>query len=1129
MKKMKKRCLNLALALTMVITSVSMPVYAQEGEVLGADSAEESILETEFLETQLEESYEETESSETYVEESYIETEPVESDLIEPETEGFKTIVGFDALSQEVCKLNINKYSKPSFEELLTVFPSSLIVYLEDGSALAVDVTWHCDGDDFDASDADYYQFTPTWDESFYLISGEEDLQIDIPCIEVFITEDGMGMRAVTSSKNETTIYNFLKSEMGLNTAAACGVLANIQKESSFKPTATGDNGTSYGICQWHNSRWDAMKTWCNSKGYDWKTLTGQLNYLKFELSRNNANYLWNGKTIYNYISSVSNTAQGAYDAGYYWCYYYEVPANKASVSVTRGNLAKNTYWPEYSKNEVMTVTFELKGGNIAGAKGSMSLSGINVERNENALVVYNIAGNYSGTNEQGVEIAVDSKGCVIEKRDYGNESQLKVPQNGFVLSGHGEAAEFVNNIQLGNYVVYSKAGTETAYYYESEKAYLYDYRQVKNGAEIGELPVPVRDGYEFLGWFTTLDSGNVYPIDSSYKVKNNVTLYAHWSRTEHLGVQITFDAQGGEVPEAYNQIEVTGFNMPETDSDVIIYNQSESRVNTTKQRIEIAIDSNGKVTGKRNLGSESLLTVPKNGWVLSLNSADTSFYAEIQTGDYIGYKKESDGTVYACHYKNQGDYVYHHKYVNNGDMYGSFPVISKDGYLLEGWYTEQNDGIEMEWNTVRSATHLYAHWVKAEDAEASIIILNDENDHVYKRYDYIMSWKDAEVFCEAQGGYLVTITSKNEQQFVVENLLMTNYRRGHYAIGATDENVEGRWEWVNGEQFSYSAWDLDAPEPTNENGANYASIMAADFGKNKTVSEWIDIANYEFGNNVYATSDMGFICEFDKCDHTYVGYISKEPTCVEYGEEIFTCSKCGHKFTAVLEFVDHDYDDGVVTVKPTSQNTGLKVYTCTVCGDENTEILPIVNIVLPFVDVSKNNWFYDSVVWVYENGLITGTSDITFSPNAPMTRGMLVTVLYRKEGRPIVEEGNKFPDVNLNKYYAPAIIWASANNLVSGYTNGNFGPEDSITREQIAKILYLYAAYEGYDTSNTTDISVYKDAAKVSGYAKKYMEWAVAEGLIKGSNGELNPKGDATRAEIAAILRRFVEKYEVK
>ena len=183
----------------------------------------------------------------------------------------------------------------------------------------------------------------------------------------------------------------------------------------------------------------------------------------------------------------------------------------------------------------------------------------------------------------------------------------------------------------------------------------------------------------------------------------------------------------------------------------------------------------------------------------------------------------------------------------------------------------------------------------------------------------------------------------------------------------------------------------------------------------------------------------------------------------------------------------------------------------------------------LPFKDVSPLKWYYNSVKWAYENGLLTGTSETTFEPNSPMTRGMLVTVLYRKEGRPIVQEANKFPDVNNNKYYASAITWASANNLVSGYTNGKFGPEDSITREQIAKILYLYADYKEFDTTNSADISSYKDAAKVSGYAKKYMEWAVAEGLIKGSNGELNPKGNATRAEISAILKRFVERYEMQ
>ena len=199
-------------------------------------------------------------------------------------------------------------------------------------------------------------------------------------------------------------------------------------------------------------------------------------------------------------------------------------------------------------------------------------------------------------------------------------------------------------------------------------------------------------------------------------------------------------------------------------------------------------------------------------------------------------------------------------------------------------------------------------------------------------------------------------------------------------------------------------------------------------------------------------------------------------------------------------------------------------------CGCEEEEPEPPEEpIGLPFIDVSEGKWFYNSVKWAYENGLLTGTSETTFDPNGQMTRGMLVTVLYRKEGRPVVAGNNKFPDVSNKKYYASSITWASSLGLVAGYKDGSFGPEDSITREQIAKILYLYADYKGFDTSNFADISSYKDAAKVSGYAKKYMEWAVAEGLIKGSNGELNPKGNATRAEIAAILKRFVERYEMQ
>ncbi len=195
--------------------------------------------------------------------------------------------------------------------------------------------------------------------------------------------------------------------------------------------------------------------------------------------------------------------------------------------------------------------------------------------------------------------------------------------------------------------------------------------------------------------------------------------------------------------------------------------------------------------------------------------------------------------------------------------------------------------------------------------------------------------------------------------------------------------------------------------------------------------------------------------------------------------------------------------------------------------GDVKTQLrIYVPDPTCPFKDVSSGRWYYSAVKWAMNSGYITGTSDTTFAPNDPMTRGMLVTVLYRAAGRPSASADTQFPDVDSNKYYAKAISWAAKENLVSGYSNGNFGPEDSITREQIAKILYRYAEYAGYDVTASVDISDYWDAGNVSPYAKKYMKWAVAEGFIQGSNNKLNPKGNATRAEIAAILKRFMDKY---
>ena len=149
---------------------------------------------------------------------------------------------------------------------------------------------------------------------------------------------------AVASGKysNEQLIYIFLTEEMGFNSAAACGVLANIKAESTFNPTAYNKSGGSYGICQWTGGRFTKLKNFCADKGFDYKSLTGQLYYLEHELK--------DGYTkTYNYLKGVDNSGAGAYDAGYYWCYYFEIPANRGSRSVQRGNTAKDTYWPKYN------------------------------------------------------------------------------------------------------------------------------------------------------------------------------------------------------------------------------------------------------------------------------------------------------------------------------------------------------------------------------------------------------------------------------------------------------------------------------------------------------------------------------------------------------------------------------------------------------------------------------------------------------------------------------------------------------------------------------------------------------------------------------------------------------------
>ena len=182
----------------------------------------------------------------------------------------------------------------------------------------------------------------------------------------------------------------------------------------------------------------------------------------------------------------------------------------------------------------------------------------------------------------------------------------------------------------------------------------------------------------------------------------------------------------------------------------------------------------------------------------------------------------------------------------------------------------------------------------------------------------------------------------------------------------------------------------------------------------------------------------------------------------------------------------------------------------------------------LPFEDVDSDEWYYSAIKYSYNNKFISGTTSTTFSPNMKLTRGMLVTILHNMEGKPKVTEVNNFPDVqDSTMYYYKAVNWAIKNKIISGYNNGKFGPDDLITREQLAVILWKYSRYKGTYKDKTADYSKFSDSKKISEFAQKGMNWAVGVGVITGSQGQLLPQGNASRAEAVSMIYKYCTKVK--
>ena len=222
-----------------------------------------------------------------------------------------------------------------------------------------------------------------------------------------------------------------------------------------------------------------------------------------------------------------------------------------------------------------------------------------------------------------------------------------------------------------------------------------------------------------------------------------------------------------------------------------------------------------------------------------------------------------------------------------------------------------------------------------------------------------------------------------------------------------------------------------------------------------------------------------------------------------------------------------------IATVDKSGNVKGVKAGTATITatakdgtGVKGTYSVKVILTELPFKDVNVDNWYYTAVKYVYNNKIMNGLSSTKYGPNEKLSRAMMATILYNMSGSPKVSGTSPFKDVkDSKKWYYKAVLWASKNNIVSGYKNGNFGPSDNITREQVAVMLYKYAKYRGKNVSKLGNITTFSDYKNVASYATTQMKWAVGTGVITGSNNKLNPKGNATRAEAASMIYKYCSK----
>lgn len=343
-------------------------------------------------------------------------------------------------------------------------------------------------------------------------------------------------------------------------------------------------------------------------------------------------------------------------------------------------------------------------------------------------------------------------------------------------------------------------------------------------------------------------------------------------------------------------------------------------------------------------------------------------------------------------------------------------------------------------------------------------------------------------------------------------------------------------------EQYGDHAWEPGRIEPTCTEGGHECFICK--YCGDMQLGAWIPPIDHKYektvvpanctesGYTVYTCSVCGnsYASDYTSAKgHKYTVTVT-DPTCTEDGYTTHTCTVCGDSYiTNRVPAPGHNFGDWTIAKPATETENGLKQRICRTCGEVESEVIPMTGDnheancpSKDMTDVIKTAWYHKAVDYVLEKGYFAGISKTSFEPNTVMSRAMLVQVLYKMEGSPKVAFKLTFSDVKAGQWYSNAVIWAADNDIVAGLGNGKFDPTGEITREQLAVILYNYSMKKGRDVTARGDLSRFSDAGSTSSWAKTAVEWAVGEGLISGTNVGLEPKGKASRAQVAQILMNY-------